>query len=65
MMDTPVRRIRWRLVRMATGKCSKNERLVHWRTIARLALDEYERELSQLESLNSVKADPALEVPIA
>lgn len=35
-----------------------------WRSIIRLAQDEYDREIQQLDSLNSIKSDPSLEVPV-
>jgi hypothetical protein len=35
-------------------------RVVHWRTIIRIAQDEYDQQLEQLASLNVVHADPAL-----
>lgn len=57
-------RIRYHLKTLTTRGLPANDRLSLWRSIIRLAQDEYDRELSELESLNSVKADPALEVPI-
>lgn len=43
---------------------SASERLIRLRSIISAAQDAYEKELEQLDSLNSVKADPATEVPI-
>lgn len=64
MADDPIRRIQWRLTEMRTGRATIEDRLVHWRTISRICADEYDRELQQLDSLNSIKSDPSCEVPI-
>lgn len=56
--------IRYHLKVLQDGTTYVPGRLILWRLIIRTAQDEYDRELQELDSLNSVKADPALEVPI-
>jgi hypothetical protein len=53
-------RINHHIEKLRDPKTKRGFRVVHWRAIIRLAQDEYDRELSQIESLNVVYADPAL-----
>lgn len=57
-------RIRSHLKAVERLDVGRSGRLVLWRLVIRVAQDEYDRELQELESLNSLKADPATEVPV-
>lgn len=57
-------RIRWHLQRLEKPRASKEERLIRWRLVIRAAQDAYEKEVQTLEALNSLKADPSMEVEI-
>lgn len=65
MIDhTPLDDITRHVDKLRAPSTKRGFRLVHWRSIIRLAQEEYSKELEQLESLNNVKADPATEVPV-
>jgi hypothetical protein len=53
-------RITHHVEKLRDPKTKRGFRIVHWRSLIRLAQDEYDRELAQLDSLNAVHADPAL-----
>lgn len=57
-------RIRWHLNRLEKRGVTSNERLMRWRLIVRAGQEEYDRELDQLDSLNSIKADPSMALEI-
>lgn len=72
--DTPTiaaNRIRWHLqalelsrvplILVRISRSRREARLIRWRTIIRLAQDEYEKELSELESLSVPMSDPAIQ----
>lgn len=57
-------RIQFCLSRLRDEKTKASDRLKCLRLISDAALNEYWAELAKADSLNSLKADPALEVPI-
>lgn len=59
-----VRRIQWRLKQLANPATSRLDRLMIWKSISDAALCAWEKEVNDLDSLNSLKADPVLEVPV-
>lgn len=63
-MNEALDRIDGHLAKLRQPTTKRGFRLMHLRLIIRLAQDEYDRELHELESLNSVQADPALHTEI-
>lgn len=59
-----VRRLQWRLKQLANPSTSRLDRLMVWRSISDAALCAWEKEVTELDSLNTLKADPATEVEI-
>lgn len=59
-----VRRLQWRLKQLANPATSRLDRLMVWKAISDAALCAWEKEVNDLDSLNSLKADPNLGVEI-
>lgn len=59
-----VRRIQKHLDRLGHNGTTRADRLVLWRLLSDAALDAWEKEVSELDSLNSLKADPSMALEI-
>lgn len=59
-----VRRVQKHLALLGIPSTSRIERLRLWRLVSDAALQAWEIEVQQLDSLNSLKADPALEAHV-
>lgn len=57
-------RIQFFLSRLRDEKTKASDRLLCLKLISDAALNEYWAELGKMDALNSLKADPALEVPV-
>lgn len=60
-MTVALDRIRFFVNKLADPRTKRSVRLECWRLISSAALDAHEREVQEVDSLNSLKADPALE----
>jgi hypothetical protein len=58
-------RVRRLIAKVEDPHTKRGLRLGHLRSAIRILQDEYEKELSEFDSLNSVKADPATEVVLS
>jgi hypothetical protein len=58
-------RIRFFVAKLSDERTTQSERFACWRLISSAALDAHEREVQEMNELNAVMADPALEAPIA
>lgn len=61
MTVTSIRYHMNRIMRCTT----RNGQMLLWRLVIRVAQTEHDRLLAELDALNSLKADPATEVPVA
>lgn len=63
-MKPVLERITHHIEKLADPHTMRGFRVWHWQAIRDLAQKELDREFAELEALNSVKADPALEVSV-
>jgi len=59
-MKDALDRIAHHVEKLRDPKTKPGFRVVHWRTIIRIAQDEHDQALERMDSLNAIHADPAL-----
>ncbi len=62
-MTVVLDRIRFIIAKLGDPHTKREERLACWRLISSAALDAHEKEVQEGDAINSVKADPSLEIP--